>query len=612
MAVAKSGTYYHHKNELYKITRDLAAVAMGFQAADLIIKNSKLVNVNTAQLQNGIDVAIKHGFIALVGNADHVLIDEKTTVVDATDKYLVPGFIDSHMHIESSMVDIRSFAAGVLPHGTTTICPDNHEITNVFGLKAVELFHKAADGLPIKVYLAMPVCVPSIPGFENAGATISADEVTKAYEEGWAQMQGEQMNFPGILYGDPHTHAITAASLKAGVVLTGHYASLELNNGLNAFIAVGMNACHESTTAEGTLKRAQLGMYPQQRYGTAWLDLPNTIKAVTENPGIDTRLFTMVTDDVTPATVANQGHLVRVVREAIRQGVNPITAIQMVTINAAQLLEKSRYIGTISPGRAADILILSDLVNVTIDEVYADGVLVAKDGEMVVDFPKYDYPEWALNSIHLNTLTAADFYIPASKPETVRVMQVNPGMVHTNELHVAMNPINGYLLADPSRDIAKIAIFYRHQDKDGLTGSKGIGFMTGATLKPRTAFASTVSHDCHNLMVLGTDDEAMVLAGNALIEAGGGFAVVVDGKLEARMPLPLAGLMTLDPIHSAAKQVCEIEDAIKKAGCPEDSVEMTLSLLGLIVLEELHLSNQGLVELKPGQPPKFVDLVVAA
>lgn len=610
MTVAKSGTYYHQRKALHDVTRDMAAVAMGFLPADLIIKNGKLINVNTSQIQPGIDIAIKHGFIALVGNADHVLADENTKIVDANGRYLAPGFIDSHMHIESTMVDIRSFAAGILPHGTTTICPDNHEITNVFGLKAVELFHKAAEGLPLKVFLAMPVCVPSIPGFEDAGATITAEEVAKAYEEGWAQLQGEQMNFPGVIYGDPNTHAITAASLKAGIILTGHYASLELNKGLNAFIASGMNACHESTTAEATLKRAQLGMYPQQRYGTAWLDMPNTIKAITENPGIDTRFFSMVTDDVTPATVAYEGHLVRVVREAIRQGVNPITAIQMVTINTAQLLEKARYIGTISPGRAADILILSDLVNVTIDEVYADGVLVSKDGKMVVELPRYDYPEWALKSVHLNKLTEKDFAIPASGKETVRVMRVYPGMVHTTEEFAEMTPVNGGLQSDPSKDIAKIAIFYRHQEKEGLTGTKGLGFMTGATLKPNTAFASTVSHDCHNLMVLGTDDKAMAVAGNALIEAGGGFAVVVDGQIEAIMPLPLAGLMSLEPVAVAAKQVRAVEDAIKKAGCPADSVEMTLSLLGLIVLEELHLSNKGLVELKPGQPPKFVDLVV--
>jgi len=610
MTVAGTNGYTHQRKPLYKVTRDLSAVAMGFIPADLIIKSGKLVNVNTAQIQQNIDVVVKNGFIALVGNADHVMRDEKTRIIEAGGRFLVPGFIDGHMHIESSMVDLRSFAAGVLPYGTTTICPDNHEITNVLGLKAVELFHKAAQDLPIKVMLAMPVCVPSIPGFEDAGATITPDDVTKAYEECWAQLQGEQMNFPGIIFGDPDTHAITSASLKAGVVLTGHYASLEYNKGLNAFIASGMNACHEGTTAEGTLKRAQLGMYAQQRYGSAWLDMPNTIKAVTENPEIDTRFFTLVTDDVSPATIAYEGHLVRVVREAIKQGVDPVTAIQMVTINTAQLLEKARYIGTISPGRAADILIVSDLENVIIDEVFSDGVPVAKNGKMTVDFAPFTYPDWALHSVHLNKLKESDFFIPASRNEKVRVIRIYPGMVHTTEEIVEMTPVNGILAANPEKDILKIANFYRHAESDGKTGTRGLGFICGTLLKPGSAYASTVAHDCHNLLVIGTDDAAMVKAANALIESGGGISIVVNGKLESVMPLPLAGLMTLESLETAAKQARCIEDALKKAGCPYDSIEMTLSLLGLIVLEELHLSNRGLVELKPGQPPQFVDLVV--
>jgi len=255
----------HQRKFHHEITQDLVATAMGNQPADLIIRNGRLVNVNTAQVQTGIDVVVRHGWIALVGDASGVLVDEHTQEVDAADRYLVPGFIDSHMHIESAMVDLPSFAAGVLPHGTTTICPDIHEITNVLGLRAVELFHNISKELPLKVLLAMPVCVPSIPGFEDSGASISAADVAVAYQQGWAQLQGEQMNFPGVIYGDPQVHAITAQGLKDGFVLTGHYANLELNQGLNAFIAAGLTACHEGTTAEGTLRRAQLGMYAQQR-----------------------------------------------------------------------------------------------------------------------------------------------------------------------------------------------------------------------------------------------------------------------------------------------------------------------------------------------------------
>lgn len=601
----------HQRKFHHEITQDLVATAMGNQPADLIIRNGRLVNVNTAQVQTGIDVVVRHGWIALVGDASGVLVDERTQEVDAADRYLVPGFIDSHMHIESAMVDLPSFAAGVLPHGTTTICPDIHEITNVLGLRAVELFHNISKELPLKVLLAMPVCVPSIPGFEDSGASISAADVAVAYQQGWAQLQGEQMNFPGVIYGDPQVHAITAQGLKDGFVLTGHYANLELNQGLNAFIAAGLTACHEGTTAEGTLRRAQLGMYAQQRYGTAWLDLPNLLPAVLENPHIDTRFFTMVTDDVTAATIFEEGHIVRVVRKAIELGLPPILAIQMVTINAAQLLEKARWIGSISPGRAADILVVSDLEAVTIDQVYTDGILVAQGGQLIVDIPAYEYPTWAVNSLHLEPLTVEDFSIPAKKtPAKVRVMRVIPGMVHTEEEIVEMQPNNGELVSDPNRDILKAAVFYRHEPQSGLDGRKGLGFVSGTQFNPRCAYASTVAHDSHNLLVIGSDDDAMVKAANALIQTGGGICIVVDGEVEALMPLPLAGIMSLESVSTAAQQVEAIEIALKKAGCPHEAFEMTLSLLSLIVIEELHLSNRGLVALKPGEKPKIVDLLV--
>ncbi len=605
------GNRTHIRRKLSEVTLDMVATAMGREPADLIIRNGRLVNVNTARIEDGMDIAVRHGLIAFVGDASHIPASPDTKIVDAGGRFIVPGFIDTHDHVESSMVDIRSFAAAVLPHGTTTVACDNHELTNVFGLRAVELFHDAAEGLPLKVLVAMPVCVPSIPGFEDAGAVIAAAEVREAYERGWAALQGEQMNFPGLVFGDPGVHAITAASLEAGVVLTGHYASLELEKGLNAFVASGMTACHEGTTAEGALRRASLGCYAQQRYGSAWLDMPNLIKAVTENPGLDTRFFTLVTDDVSPATVVNHGHLDRVLREAIRQGVAPITALQMVTINAAQLLERSRWIGTVSPGRAADILLVSDLVNMTIDQVYADGVLVAENGQLVVDIPTYGYSDWVLHSVQIVPLTEEDLQIAVpGETAQVRVMRVVPGMVHTEEEIVAMSPVDGFLAADPDRDLVKAAVFYRHKPKEGVTGTRGLGFVTGLHFNADVAFASTVSHDCHNLLVLGTDDRAMVTAANALIDLGGGMVVVVDGEVAATLPLPVGGLMSLEPAAVVADQVRSVEDALKAAGSPFDSVEMTISLLALIVLEELHLSNKGLVELKPGQPPRFVELLV--
>lgn len=603
--------YVHERPALHEVTQEVVATAMGREPADLIIRNGNLVNVNIGRIQEGVDVAVRQGIIAYVGpDASHIPVGEETTVVDAGGRYVTPGFIDTHEHVESSMIDVRSFAAAVLPEGTTAIACDNHEITNVFGLRAVELFHKAAQALPLKVMVAMPVCVPSIPNFEDAGATITDEEVTRAYREGWAQLQGEQMNFPGLIYGDPDVHAIQAASLREGVVLTGHYASSEIDVGLPAFVAAGINGCHEATTADEALRRAELGCYAQQRYGTAWLDMPQTVRAVLDNPDMDTRFFTLITDDVTPATIVEDGHLSRVVRDAIKEGLDPVTAIQMVTINAAQMLEKARTMGTVSPGRAADILILSDLENVAIDQVYVDGVLVAEKGQMAVEISRYDYPQWALNSVHLDPITAEDLRIPyRGEAATVRVMRVVPGMVHTEEEEMTLKPVDGELKADAGRDLAKIAVFYRHKKEVPETARQGFGFVTGTNFKEDVAFASTVAHDSHNLMVLGTSDAAMVKAANTLIETNGGMAVVVGDEVTV-VPLPLAGLMSLERAEVVTEQLHALDRALQEAGSEHPDLEMTLSLLPLIVLVELHVGNRGLVELKPGQPPQLVDLVV--
>ncbi|MBI9091181.1 MAG: adenine deaminase [Desulfobacterium sp.] len=596
-----------------QVARELADVAMGRRLADLVIRNGRLVNVVTAQIQSNTDMAVYKGFIALVGDASHIMTDESTEIIDAENRYLAPGLIDSHMHVESSMVDLRSFAAGVLPHGTTTICPDNHEMTNVLGLRAVELFKQSSEGIPLKVLTAMPVCVPSLPGMEDAGAVIGPKEVRTGYEKGWAELQGEQMNFPGVIFGDPTVHDITGEGIRAGRVLTGHYAGEDLNAGLNAFIASGMTSCHESTTSAGALRRAQLGMYVQQRYGSAWLDLPNLITAVTDNPGMDTRFFTLVTDDVTSATIRDEGHLIRVLRKAVSLGINPIQAIQMVTINPAQLLEKSRWIGSLTPGRAADILLMDDLQSFNLHRVISDGVTVAKEGVLSVNMAPFDYPEWAVNTVHLSSLKPGDFSIPVAgtTPLTVRVMGIVPGMVYTTAETADMVPQSGELKADPGKDIAKIGMFYRHAAQGEITHPKSLGFVSGTGMKPGVAYASTVSHDCHNLLVIGTDDAAMALAANAVIDSKGGTAVVTDNKVTGHMALPLAGLMSLDSIETAADQVDAVEAAMKEAGCVHESMEMTLSLLGLVVLGELHISNRGLVELKDGQPPRFVELIIS-
>lgn len=603
----------HIRKNHADVTRDLVAVAMGKQPADLILRNGQLVNVNIGAIQQNIDVVVKHGFVVYVGkdSLSKIQTDDNTVIHDVTGKWLSPGLIDTHVHIESSMVDPVQFAAGCLTHGTTTICPDNHEITNVLGLEAVRLFHEALAENPIKSYLAMPVCVPAVAGLENAGAEIHSKDVAQAYENGWAQLQGEEMNFVGVVHGDPGTHEILKASHEAGVVMTGHYSSPEIDTGLNAFAAAGMTSCHEVRSAEEVRKRSEIGFYSQLRYGSAWLDVPNTIRAYTDNPGAETRFLTLCTDDVNAATIVREGQMDRVIRVAIRNGVPPVTAIQMATLNAAQLIEKSRYIGSIAPGRAADIVVLNDLVTFAVDKVFADGVLVAKGGKLTAPITPYPYPEHALNTMKLAPRTVTDFAIPApgDDPVTIRVIEVFPGDVVTKERHVEVTPVNGQLVADPNDDLAKAVLFYRHEPDPSIP-PKGCGFVRGSKFKPNCAYASTIAHDCHNLLVVGTSDEAMTLAANAVINAQGGIAIVVDGAVEAVLPLPLAGLMTLESLEETALKLNAIERALAKAGAVSESIEMTFSLLGLIVIPELHLSNHGLVELRGSNPMKIVDLIV--
>lgn len=589
------------------VTRELAAVAMGQQAADLIITNGTLANVNTGEFLPNTDVAICKGFIALVGDASHVLRDDKTKVVDAAGRYLVPGFIDTHLHVESSMVDVRRYAEAVLPRGTTAIVPDPHEIANVFGLEGVKLFVDSAQNLPLKVLTMMPSCVPSIPGFEDGGATFTDKEITEAAAWPGIYGLGEMMNFPGVIFGDPGVHAIMQAMERTGKVVTGHHSHPDISRGLNAFVASGITACHESTTAAEALTRARLGCYAQQRYGTAWLDMPNTIQAILDNPSMDTRFYTLISDDVTPNTLQEDGHMDRLVRKAIELGVSPMLALQMATLNGAQLMEAWRWIGMIAPARSADILIVSDLENLVIDQVYTDGQLVAENGKLTVEIAAFEYPEWSLQSVHLDPLTADDFIVThTGSSAQVRVVRAYEGRVDTTEEIITLSATDRGIQSSVEQDVAKMVVFERHHH----TGSRGLGFVTGFGLQ-RGAVASTVAHDSHNLLVMGMDDDDMALAANELIKVGGGMIVVADGQVIACVPLPLAGLMSLDTVPVVAAQVAELEKAWQAIGCNWVGPEMTFSLLALIVLSDVHLSNrsgQGYVKLTPA--PEMVPLVV--
>ncbi len=589
------------RRPLAEVTQELAAAATGKIPADTVIRGGKVINVFTGEILNW-DIAIKGDRIATVGDVNHT-IGQSTQVIDATGHYLSPGFLDGHVHVESSMVTVTQFARAVLPLGTTGIFMDPHEIANVLGVEGVRLMVEEGLHLPLKVLATMPSCVPAAPGFEDAGAVFGPDEIAKAMNWPGICGLGEMMSFPGVLAGDPKVHGELKATLEAHKPITGHYSMPGEFQGLAAYTAAGIRSDHEAVLKEDALNRLRLGMYTKMREGSAWHDVAATVKSLTET-GIDSRRAVLVSDDVHPETLLSIGHLNHVVRRAINEGLNPIKAIQAVTINCAECFGMDQELGAIAPGRFADILFLKDLAKVDIDKVMVDGHIIAQEGRLLVDLPAVEYPEFARNSVHLQQpLNSTHFRVTVPADRTsiqVRVMEIIEASVLTKHLTTELPVVNGVVEASVQHDLAKAAVVERHGNNKGIGFGfvKGFGFHSGAV-------ASTVAHDSHNLLIVGMNDEDMALAGNTLAECGGGMVAVRDGKVLALLPLPIAGLMSDRLVEDVAAQLSKVHQAWEELGCNLVSPFMTMALLSLPVLPELRLTNRGLVDTVKF---RFVDL----
>lgn len=585
--------YRPRRRPLWELTQRLVNTAMGREKADLVIRGGSVVNVHTGEVQDGVDVAVKAGRVALVGRAEHA-VGAETDVLDARGYYLLPGLIEGHVHIESSMITPTQFARAVLPQGTTTVFIDNHEVANVLGVGGIKQMMQESLGLPLKVYLAVPSCVPALPGLEDAGAVIGLAEVEEAMAWGGVAGLGEMMNMPGVLGGDAEVHSMLRATLQAGKVITGHYSMPETEQGLQGYIAAGISSCHESTRKEDALAKLRLGMYVMLREGSAWHDLKETVRAITET-GVDSRHAMMITDDTHPETLVNVGHMNHVVRRAIEEGLNPLRAVQMATINVAEYFRLGHDLGAISPGKCADIIFVRDLQQMAVDKVLADGQLVAEEGSMVVGLPEFKYSAAARRSVRLSRpLVGGDFLVRAraGAPEAgIRVIEVSEGQVVTKHLQLDRPVEDGVIKASAADDLAKVAAVERH----GGTGQIGLGFVRGFGLRVG-AVASTIAHDSHNLLILGTKDEDMAFAGNTLAETGGGMVAVRDGQVLALVPLPIAGLMSEEPVEVVDQQVRRLAGAWRELGCDLASPFMTMSILALPVIPELRITNRGLVD----------------
>lgn len=584
--------YVPGRTRLDEITRVLVNTAMGREKADLVVRNALLLNVNSGEILEKQDVAVKRDRIALVGDAKDT-IGPDTHIVDANGEYLVPGFIDGHMHIESSMVTATQFARAVLPHGTTTVFADPHEITNVLGLDGVKLFLDESRSLPIKILITFPSCVPAAPGFETSGAIIGPAEVEEALKWKGVVALGEMMNYPGVISNDIQVHEELAAALRAGRVIEGHAVDL-LDRNLAAYAAAGITSCHESTKKIQAMQKLRYGMYAMLREASASPDVAATIRSITEEK-MDPRHVCLVTDDREPNSILKEGHVDHAVRRAIEEGIDPIVAIQMATLNVAEHYECARELGSIAPARYADMLILDDLRTAGVTTVIADGQVVYRNGKLLSKMNVPTYPDFARESMRLKRPpTSSDLAIRTKTIQgsvEVRAIGIIPASIYTRLLESEAPVKNGNVLTNVDEDVLKIAVFERHK----ASGNVGLGFVKGLGIS-EGAVASTVGHDSHNLVLAGTNDLDMVTAAKVLIESGGGMAAVKGGKVLAHVPLPIAGLMSDKPVEVVSDQIEKLKDAWRKLGSTLPSPHIALSFTTLSVIPEIRITDMGLLD----------------
>lgn len=580
----------------------LVEVAAGRTPADLVIRGGQWVNVHTREVIPGIDVAVADGRVAYVGPDAGPSIGPDTQVIEAAGRFMVPGLIDAHMHVESGMLTPAGFAGAVIPHGTTTILHDPHEVANVLGLEGVRLMRDESLLQPISMFTQMPSCAPSAPGLETTGAPITEGEVAQAM--GWEGIigLGEMMNFPGVAAGDPQMLAEIAATVATGKTVGGHYASPDLGRPFHAYVAGGANDDHETTTEAQGIARVRQGMGCMMRLGSAWYDVESQITAITEK-GLDPRFFILCTDDSHSGTLVHDGHMNRVVRHAIACGCDPLVAIQMATINAASHFGLERELGSITPGRRADVILTSDLAALPVELVIAQGRVVAEQGRLLVDCPRIDWPERARSSVRLGKRLAAEDFRALASGDSVRarVIGVVENQAPTRALEADL-PVQGGVI-EPVGDICHIALVERHRGTGGVVN----GFVSGFGYRGRVAVASTVAHDSHHMIVVGTDRQTMAAAANHLGDIGGGVTVFRDGAELATVALPIAGLMSDLPAPEVAEAAQAIVRAMQDCGCTLNNAYMQHSLLALVVIPELRISDLGIVDVRSFQ---IVDLTV--
>ena len=555
-----------------KSPAELLAVARGEEPADLVLHGGRLVNVLSGEIQQTA-VAIHGGLIAGLGG-----YEEGRETVDLDDAYLAPSYIEGHMHVETTLLTPHELARAACARGTGTLVCDPHEIGNVLGVRGIEWMLGAGEGAPAELLYTAPSCVP-VSAMETAGSAIGEAEVTALLEDERVVGLAEVMNFPGAVAGDAGVLGKLGAA--KGYPVDGHAPGLS-GRALNAYVAAGPGSEHEATALEEGREKLRLGMRVMLREGTPAKDLRALLPLVT--PSTERRLM-MVNDDVSVADLMDRGHLDHHLRLAVAAGVDPITALRMVTLNVAEWFELEDR-GAIAPGLRADLVVLRDLEGFETLRTYQAGRLVAREGRCLRE---YRLPPGLGPTVRVDW-DAVDLSLPVHG-KRARVIGVVPGQVLTRALLETPSAEDGLAVADPSRDLLKLAVVERHTGRS----TTAVALVRGLGLQ-RGALASSVAHDHHNVMLTGTDDADMLLAGREVGRLGGGFVVAAEGEVLASVALPIAGLMSPAPFAEVRTRYDRVLEAARSLGCHLDDPFMTLSFLGLCVIPELKLTDKGLVD----------------
>ena len=563
-----------------KTLKRLIDVAAGRLPADIVLKNARVIDVYQAEIMEG-DVAIVDGRIAGVGEAY-----EGQETLDLQGKFVAPGFIDPHIHVESSYVTPEEFGRLLVPHGTTTVLADPHEIVNVLGLEGLTYMIEAAKETALDIRYMMPSCVPAT-NMENAGAVIEAEDMIPSFEENHVDGLAEFMNFPGVIHAEDSVLDKLLAAKSRGLRIDGH-SPMVFAKDLNAYAAAGISNDHECSTVEELKDRIARGMYVFLREGSVTQNLRTLLKGVTEN---NYQRCVLSADDLQAKTMLEKGHLDNSIRICIEEGVSPIRAIQMATINAAQCCQLSDR-GAVAPGLRADLVIFSDLTNPTIEATYIAGELIAENGTYLPTVNRISTKQ-VQSSVHINKFQPEQLALTLTS-DNARAIEVIPQEALTNEAIVSVKrDENNHFVFDPSQDVTKIAVIERHHD----TGNVFVGLLKEYGLK-KGAIGLSIAHDSHNLIVTGTTDEDMAAAVHALKEQEGGVVLVESGKVIGSMALPIAGLMSDLSGKAVATQEAEINHLAHHVLGVSEKVDpiMTLGFMSLAVIPNLKITDIGLVD----------------